>query len=560
MRNKDFSIMRSAVTGLKAELGRKPFRQMKPERAFIGWYVLARYGKDTTCEITDGPKDGGIDAIATEGAITVVIQSKYESSLQLRTASPQEVAAFEAMVSRLRDESQLKVFEKWLTTVRPELQQKYKSVRRLAIHEPHRVRFDFVTTKRVSTVLDETFNVVDLDRIAPLWSLYEEGFTPPVEKVSVEFEDLWSTGAAKDAFRNYVGLADVRAFLRLMDNDTHERLFAQNVRTDLRTRVNRTIRDTYESEPDTFWLGNNGLYIVCSRANQTGRTLNLVYPSIINGSQTLHAIHSSTAPRHPCRILVRVLEMDTLGQRGLLNAIVRRTNTQNPMKAMNLAAHDSEQLFIARYLDGLQVFYERREKEWRNEKRSILNGYIVVSMKELAQWSGVTTGDIGLGTARARVATLFMESQYKKLFGRFGDNLGVEAYQDLAASVFAGLLVKRFLRSLTKSHARQKITHLLLVRLAFEAIVRSQPLFGRVQEFVRDRRFSVGTNRHVANSLSNAMKAALREQLAQERSGEATDLSNFFKRDDLTEIAYKKAASGGRLDAIERTLQKALIE
>ncbi|HJP58882.1 MAG TPA: AIPR family protein [Gemmatimonadaceae bacterium] len=407
-------------------------------------------------------------------------------------------------------------------------------------------------------MLDASFNVIDLDRVAPLWLLYEEGFTPPVEKVAIEFEDLWSTGAAKDAFRNYVGLADVGVFLDIMDKDQHERLFAQNVRTDLRTRVNRTIRETYEAEPHTFWLGNNGLYVVCSRASQVGRTLNLIYPSIINGSQTLHAIHASTVPRKRCRILVRVLEMDTVGQRDLLNGIVRRTNTQNPMKAMNLAAHDTEQLRIARFLDGLQIFYERREKEWKNEKKSLLTGYQVVSMKEVAQWFGVSTQEVGLGSARSKVAALFLEGPYKKLFGKFGENLTTESYHKLAASVLAGLIVRSYFRS-QRATAREKIVHLLLVRLVYGALLKSPKLHLRVEEFIRERRFLSGLSKRTTKILRVATKLALREQHRSEQAGESTDLSNFFKRDDLTQKAYTRSSAGGTLTSLQQSLESDLL-
>ncbi len=100
---------------------------MKPEQAFIRWYTLARYGKDATCEITDGPGDGGIDALVNEGSTRVVIQSKYEPSVALRTASAKDLAAFESLAQRLRDADGEDDFRKWLGTVRKELHPNYYS-------------------------------------------------------------------------------------------------------------------------------------------------------------------------------------------------------------------------------------------------------------------------------------------------------------------------------------------------------------------------------------------------------------------------------------------------
>lgn len=378
-----------------------------------------------------------------------------------------------------------------------------------------------------------------------------------MESVSIEFEDVWSTGSSGDEFRNYVGLVDVRVFLSLMDKDRNERLFAQNVRTNLRTTINKAIRGTYEKEPDTFWLGNNGIYIVCSRASVEGQTLRVIYPSIINGSQTLHAIHDSPK-RHSCRILVRVLVLDAVGQRPMLNSIVRRTNTQNPMKPVNLAAHDPEQLNIARFLDGLEVFYERREKEWQNEKKALLHGYIPVNIKEVAQWIAVTFGGFGAGTARARVGSLFLDGDYQRLFGRFGPALSADSYRRLASAVFAGLLVKRFLKTLPKSRRRERIAHLLLTQAVFECVESSPPLKDGVEDFIRYREFSAGSTSRFSRSVTPFLKELLSTQKRAQKSDPSLDLSNYFKRDVHTTASFRKAASRARLKAMSAALRKEL--
>ena len=548
----------AAFDELKRELSSQRFRQFPIERAFIEWYVRARYGTGTNYQVTDGAKDGGIDAIATEGPVRVVIQSKYEPSAQLRTVTRTELAAFEAMAARFRDPDGDDQFENWLNSVQPPLRSTYRELRRIALSDSANLRFDFVTTKRVTGILDAEFNIIDADRIAPLWLLYEEGFTPPVESISIEFEDVWSTGSSTDDFRNYVGLVDVKVFLMLMSKDRNERLFAQNVRTNLRTVINKAIRSTYEKEPDTFWLGNNGIYIVCSRASVEGRTLKVIYPSIINGSQTLHSIYDSRK-RHSCRILVRVLVLDAVGQRPLLNSIVRRTNTQNPMKPVNLAAHDPEQLNIARFLDGRMVFYERREREWQNEKKALLHGYIHINIKELAQWLAVTIGGFGAGTARARVGTLFLDGNYQRLFGRYGPALGTESYRHLASAVFAGLVVKRYLRKLTKNRGRERITQLLLIQAVFECVEASPLLMDGIEDFIRNRDFEVGSSNRFAKSAAPFLRELLAAQRRAQKSDVSLDLSNYFKRDSYTLAAFRKAASQTRLKRIRESIEKELV-
>lgn len=111
----------AAFKALKDELSSPRFRQYPVERAFIEWYVRARYGTGTNYQVTDGAKDGGIDAIATEGRVRVVIQSKYEPSAKLRTVSRSEIAAFEAMAARFRAPEDDPSFENWLRSVQPSL-------------------------------------------------------------------------------------------------------------------------------------------------------------------------------------------------------------------------------------------------------------------------------------------------------------------------------------------------------------------------------------------------------------------------------------------------------
>src|SRR3990172_3486254 len=338
---------RQAAKELRNHLNSQKFRLKKPERAFIDWFVLARFGKPSDLNILDGPKDGGIDALVTSDGTSFVLQSKYEVVPRVSLISRKEISDFEGIAQRFKGSNSDGGFSKWLKKVRPAIQPLYKKLRTLAKQNSHKVRFVLITTKRFQLEASDLVQVEDVQNISSLWHLYREGFTPPAEFIELALEA--APPKEEEGFTTYVGLADVRDFLRLMEDDKNERLFAQNVRTDLRSQINKDIRRTYEEEPDKFWLGNNGIYIVCKNVTSTGNTYKLTYPSIINGSQTLHSIYSSSK-RQSCKILVRILKMDVLGNARLLSAIIRWTNTQNPMKLINLSAHDPYQLNIARYL------------------------------------------------------------------------------------------------------------------------------------------------------------------------------------------------------------------
>lgn len=78
MKKIELEKYRQAAKELRRHLDTQQYRRLKPERAFIDWYVFSRFGKPSEIYILDGKKDGGIDAIILVNGTWFVIQSKYE--------------------------------------------------------------------------------------------------------------------------------------------------------------------------------------------------------------------------------------------------------------------------------------------------------------------------------------------------------------------------------------------------------------------------------------------------------------------------------------------------
>src|SRR2546426_12413052 len=241
--------LRQAALELRKFLKTGRYRTLPPDRAFIEWYIHARFGQPQASQVLDGKKDGGLDAIVKTNDANFVLQSKYETSAKVSQVTRSEIAAFEALTRKFTDPELYAEFSKWRDTVRPELHAAYNGVQRAARAGRH-VRFLFVTSKRSEYDGDGLFEVEDIQNIAALWYLYSEGFTPPTEHIDLTLDSSWHTSDARGGYRTYVGLADVRDFLSLMSRDVTERLFAQNVRTNLRSKVNENVRRTYEQEPE----------------------------------------------------------------------------------------------------------------------------------------------------------------------------------------------------------------------------------------------------------------------------------------------------------------------
>ena len=241
--------------------------------------VEARFGNPSSKRILDAKKDGGLDAIVENDGTTYVLQSKYEVKPRISLVTRNEIAAFEDIVRDFREDSNEVEFLAWLGTVRPQLRPTYEGLRETTLANPRDVRFIFITTKRSDFDEGDAYEIEDVQNIAALWYLYSDGFTPPTEYIDITLESSWHTDSGDGQFKTYVGLSDVVEFLHLMSRDKNDRLFAQNVRTNLRSKVNDRIRKTYLSEPDTFWLGNNGIYIVCSKVTAHGiSTVSSIHP------------------------------------------------------------------------------------------------------------------------------------------------------------------------------------------------------------------------------------------------------------------------------------------
>jgi hypothetical protein len=544
---------------LMRHLSSADYRSLPIERAFIKWILLAKYGiSDGSC-IVDGPNDGGIDAVFQVDHTHYVLQSKYEKRPRLSCITRNEIGAFEEVSNKLSNRGAKADFDTWIQTVRPHLRPLYSSLRREAINSPSSVRFLFATTKRFTMDPGEKVEVEDIQHISALWDLHSRGFTPPVEYITLSFEHEWEI-PIEGGFKTHVGLVDTMDFLRLMENDKNERLFAQNVRTDLRSGINKGIQRTYEQEPDRFWLYNNGLYIVCSRIDHIGgKKLRLKYPSIINGSQTLHSIKHASKQRRCC-ILVRILVMDCAGNPDLLSAVIRRTNTQNPMKLINLSAQDPFQLNIARYLDRYHIFYERREKEWANEKKIMLPDYHPLGVKDVAQWLSVLHRQIGFGTARTKVSDLFQPTHYKRIFSDFDTHYSSDSYKSLAWIVWSGIFARNAIWYLPGTmHTFGKIAQLLLIRATYDAIKSDSRLQDRILQKLDGHKLGFS---HVPRNLRTWYKTAVRSfhmlQVGAQRKDPQLDFSNYFKRNDMTARAYSKACSRGSILRLTELLTRNL--
>jgi hypothetical protein len=97
------------------------------------------------------------------------------------------------------------------------------------------------------------------------------------------------------------------------------------------SRINNGIKQTAETEPENFWVFNNGVTILCHKIapkrTKSGATLSVRGMSIVNGAQTTGALGSlKKALPNTTKVLARFVETSNS---EIVHDIIRFNNSQN---------------------------------------------------------------------------------------------------------------------------------------------------------------------------------------------------------------------------------------
>lgn len=128
-------------------------------------------------------------------------------------------------------------------------------------------------------------------------------------------------------------------------------LFSRNVRLSAgNTRINRELADTVAdvAEHKLFPAAHNGITVLTSGLTHSGPDLSLTAVSVVNGCQSLLALHRGQKNLTPdLKLLVKVIELPDVGS-GLSDKITYRANNQNAVNIRDQRSTDSIQLDLQR--------------------------------------------------------------------------------------------------------------------------------------------------------------------------------------------------------------------
>ena len=223
---------------------------------------------------------------------------------------------------------------------------------------------------------------------------------------------------AKDGYVGLVKLPDYKSFISDGD-ELAEHIFEANVRGFQQdTTVNKEIRASLlKPGAANFWLLNNGITIIAESAAGAGHLkYELMDPQVVNGLQTSREIFNYFKENRPSAderaILVRVLPTTDDVVR---DTVVKATNSQNKMDAASLRAFDPIHHGIEDVFKRHGLFYDRR-KGYYKDKGCAVNK--IVSVMEVLK----ATVAIVLqrpNDARARSGDYINDDdRYKSVFGQ----------------------------------------------------------------------------------------------------------------------------------------------
>jgi len=414
------------------EIGRE--RGLEQPQAFGRWFVELYFEDPQNIYVSDGTRDGKVDIffqrIVNDNVEHVVLNTKFTTKYNVGAPNSfyDEITRFwQAFAHKPRR-------AKWLATVRPELRNRYKKL--LEHYDADRAHLMFVTNHKKNpgqyeTISSDDVQVFHLEDVLQFMADYIEGAMPRTRPLLLTgISGILSPDRRDTSVPTTIVFARLTDFIKYMENDPYDILFARNVRLSLgNVPVNKEIAATFAEGPEEFAFSNNGITMICERHRHDPGSQELMIdnPRIVNGSQTLHSIRDVENPSTKARVMVRIIELPPLSARelpsqrakrkGIINKISIRSNRQNPIKKWDLVSNDDFQQELARFFREKQLYYERRAREW-SQRRTELRSVAVdrgPGIKGLAQLMASYYWDkkqVGPARAKVSVSELFDEKAY----------------------------------------------------------------------------------------------------------------------------------------------------
>lgn len=323
-----------------------------------------------TNAIVDGKGDGGVDAIFTdsdsENQDMVLVQAKHYKTIStedVRNALHKMVAFAKLM--------QIGKYE----GINEKVSSRYCSVEAEKSDDAKTILVLFTSANRNGIkdnsclkALGEDRNKFDI-RIYFNKEICEEIKEREERRDSVERDKIQI-----DKTNNYLRYKDAIVVnasaysIKRLYTQYRTNLLSSNLRYFIRSKIDADINKTINDSPNEFWYRNNGLTIVCEDYEVSGKEVHLRNFSIVNGGQTTKLLSDCDSVNEeedfflPCKI-IKALGEDESARANFVYDIAKATNSQKPIKQIDLKSNAPEQLSFRTALRQEGVFYQTKRGE-----------------------------------------------------------------------------------------------------------------------------------------------------------------------------------------------------
>ena len=248
---------------------------------------------------------------------------------------------------------------------------------------------------------DPTNGKVITNCVFPFILVYDQY---PREKEDYELQ-LADSPISIGKSNDYVALVTLKEYYNFITGGSDfldQSIFEANIRdyqgdVSVNTQIRNTLEQKTSQKNIDFWWLNNGITILAKKVMpQTGKSLLVIEPEIVNGLQTSNEIYNyfSENPdkisKDTRNILVRIIVPDN---EQLRDDIILATNNQTQIPKSSLRVSDPIHWQIEMYFKSKGLYYDRRKNHYKNlGKKSteiISVSYLGVTAKFCVIFSGV---------------------------------------------------------------------------------------------------------------------------------------------------------------------------
>ena len=334
---------------------------------------LVLHEEDFAEMIVDGTNDGGADILLSdpnsETADLVIGQSKFFKTI----SNEQVLNAVRKMADFYKDMTSGH-YEKFNSQVKSRFLTLYSE-----LGEESKIHFVFYTSSPEKKSIDKAkiekkFREQFIDSSAiELSILFANDINKEIEDAQAQRPNVESGKIRIDDKDNYLLYGDKAIIVNASAfsiKDLYARhgtnLLSLNLRYHISGgKIDKEIRESINTNPESFWLKNNGLTIICDDFRIDGREVHLENFSVVNGGQTTYILSKSKSSNDfwlSCKI-IKTAGTTEKEKNTFSLEIAKAANAQKPIKDADLKANAPEQRSFAQAMRAVGIFYQTKRGE-----------------------------------------------------------------------------------------------------------------------------------------------------------------------------------------------------